>query len=130
MSKGNVELVRRCHAHFNATGEPCAELVTDGFTWQTAREDPDPAEHQGLEAVRGYFASWGEMFPGLQVQCDEYVPHGDKVLAWVRLVGPGRESGAGVDMEQAQVWTLREGKAVRVDEYFDRAEAKAAAGMT
>jgi ketosteroid isomerase-like protein len=32
-------------------------------------------------------------------------------------------------MEQAQVWTFRGGKAVRVEEYFDRSEGLAAAGL-
>ena len=49
------------------------------------------------------------------------------VLATVR--GRGKKSGVEAETEFAHVWTMRDGKAVRIAAYFDRAEALKAVGM-
>ncbi len=45
------------------------------------------------------------------------------------LVGRGRASGVGVERTWAYVWTVRDGGALRMEGYADRAEALAAAGL-
>jgi uncharacterized protein len=130
MSQENVEAVRRQHEHFNRTGEVLLTIYASDAEWMAAREDPDAAIHRGLEAIRGYFAQWVEMFEGIDFRAEELIDAGDKVFAWMRFSGKGTASGAPVEMEQAQVWTFREGKVVRVEEYFDRPEALEAAGLS
>ena len=56
--------------------------------------------------------------------------NGDKVFLWVRFSGHGKGSGAPVEMELAHVITMRDRKAARTVEYFDRAEALEAAGLS
>ncbi|MFN2616720.1 MAG: nuclear transport factor 2 family protein [Thermoleophilaceae bacterium] len=129
MSRENVEAVRRQHEHFSRTGEVLAETYHSDAEWTTAREDPDPATHRGLEAIRGYFAQWTGMFDGIDLRADELIDAGDKVFAWIRISGQGAASGTTTEMEQAQIWAFRDGKVVRVEEYFDRAEALEAAGL-
>jgi ketosteroid isomerase-like protein len=53
-----------------------------------------------------------------------------KFFVWVRFVGHGAGSGLPVEMEVAHVVTFRDGKIARVDEYYDRAEALEAAGLS
>ena len=130
MSRENVETVRRQHEHFSRTGEVMAEIYDPGVEWMAAREDPDAAVHQGLEAVRGYFAQWAGMFESIDLRADELIDAGDKVFAWIRVSGQGAASGATVELEQAQIWTFREGQVVRVEEYFDRVEALEAVGLS
>ncbi len=91
---------------------------------------PDSDTYRGLREIERLFDSWTAMFPGLRIGSDEYLEAGDQVFTWVRLIGTGGVSGAGVDMEQAQVWTFREGKVIRIEEYFDRAEGLEAAGLS
>jgi ketosteroid isomerase-like protein len=129
MSQENVEAVRRQQEHFNQSGEVLPEIYDSDAEWMAAREDPDAATHRGLEAIRGYFAQWTGMFEGIDFRAEELIDAGDKVFAWIRFSGKGITSGAPVEMEQAQIWTFREGKVVRVEEYFDRAEAVEAAGL-
>ena len=52
------------------------------------------------------------------------------MFLWVRFSGHGGGSGVPIDMQLAHVWTLRDGKAAGVVEYFDRAEALEAAGLS
>jgi hypothetical protein len=57
---------------------------------------------------------------------------GDRVVAFVRYSGRGRESGieiAGMGTD-AQVWTLRNGKALRVELYGGTSDALEAAGLS
>jgi ketosteroid isomerase-like protein len=129
MSRENVEAVRRQHEHFSRTGEVLPDIYDPDAEWMAAREDPDAATHRGLEAIRRYFVQWTGMFEGIDFRSEELIDAGDKVFAWIRFSGKGVTSGAPVEMEQAQVWTFRDGKVVRMEEYFDRAEALEAAGL-
>jgi ketosteroid isomerase-like protein len=129
MSEENVEAVRRQHEHFTRSGEVLPEIYHSNAEWVAAPEDPDAATHRGLEAIRGYFAQWTEMFEGIDLRAEELIDAGDKVFAWIRFSGTGSTSGAPVEMKQAQIWSFRDGKVERVEEYFDRAEALEAAGL-
>jgi ketosteroid isomerase-like protein len=130
MSQEYVEAVRRQHELYSRTGEVLAEIYDPNAEWAAAREDPDAETHRGLEAIRAYHLKWLDFFDDVELSSDEVIDAGDKVFAWIRFEGRGAGSGAPVQMEQAQVWTFREGKVVRVEEYFDRAEALVAAGLT
>jgi ketosteroid isomerase-like protein len=130
MSEENVEAVRRQHEHFRRTGEVLPEIYHSDVEWIAAREDPDAATHRGLEAIRRYFAQWTGMFKDIDFRTEELIDAGDQVFAWIRFSGKGITSGAPVEMEQAQILTFRDGKVVRVEEYFDRAEALEAAGLS
>jgi ketosteroid isomerase-like protein len=56
--------------------------------------------------------------------------NGDTVFLWVRFGGHGGESGVPMEMELAHVITMRDGRATRLVEYFDRAAALEAAGIS
>ena len=47
----------------------------------------------------------------------------------IKATPVARASGLDLDMQQAQIATVRGGKIVRTDEYFDRAEALASMGI-
>lgn len=124
-----LQLVRAFHSHFNRTGAPLAESLHPTIEWRAAREDPDAATHRGLKAVRRYFHQWTEMFDGMQIERLEEIECGHRVFVWVRFRGKGTMSGVEIELRMAQVWTVLDGKAVGVDEYFERAEGLAAAGV-
>jgi ketosteroid isomerase-like protein len=131
MSRENVEAVRRTHEVWNSGDlDAWIDCLHPEITWVTAREDPDTASHEGREAVRRFVESWLESFGAIRLECEEYLDAGDKVIAWVKLIGAGRASTAPVELEQAQVMTIRDGRPFRVEEYFDRAEALEAAGLS
>ena len=46
-----------------------------------------------------------------------------------RLIGRGKSSGAAVERTWAYVWTVKDGKALRMDGYDNRDEALEAAGL-
>ena len=94
------------------------------------REDPDHATHRGIEAIEKLFASWLEAYPDVRVHPVEARGNGNRVFVWVRFSGHGAESGIPLEMELAHVITLEGGRVRRLEEYFDRAEALQAAGLS
>jgi ketosteroid isomerase-like protein len=131
MSQQDVELVLDAYARFNA-GEKVPELWFwhEDAEYHAAAEDPDSAVHRGIDAIRRQFASWLDAYPDLKVEPIESKENGDTVFLWVRFSGHGGESGVPMEMELAHVITMRDGRATRLVEYFDRAEGLEAAGIS
>jgi ketosteroid isomerase-like protein len=131
MSRENLEFVLDGYARFNA-GERSAELwfYHEDAEYHAAREDPDSAVHRGIDAVRRQVASWVEAYPDLRVEPLEAREQGDMVFLWVRFIGHGAGSEVPMEMELAHVITMRDRRAERIVEYFDRAEALEAAGLS
>jgi ketosteroid isomerase-like protein len=132
MSQENVEIVRRFTEAFNARDldRHYVEFFDPEVEWQTAAEDPDAATHRGLQALKRYLEQWIESFDGMHADVEEYIDVGDdRVFTWSRFTGLGRTSGAPADWYLATIFTMRDGKVVRGEEYFDRNEALEAAGL-
>jgi ketosteroid isomerase-like protein len=129
MSQENVEALRRQLEQFNRTGEVLLEIYDSDAEWMVAREDPDAAPHRGMEAICGYFSQWTGMFERIDIRAEQVIDAGDKVFSWIRFSGKGITSGASVEMEFAYIWIFRDGKVVRVEEYFDRVDALEAVGL-
>jgi ketosteroid isomerase-like protein len=132
MSEANVEILRRGGEVFR-TGDLeryVNEFFDPEIEWRTSAEDPDAATHWGREAFKRYVEQWMESFDGLRTKTEEIIDIDDRVFTWTRWMGRGRASGVEADWHLAIVYTLRDGKVVRGEEYFDRAEALEAAGLS
>jgi ketosteroid isomerase-like protein len=132
MSRENVELIRRGVEALNARDleEHYIESFDPEVEWRTAAEDPDAATHRGLQAYKRYLEQWLESFDDLHADVQEYIDvDDDRVFTWIRYTGRGREGGVPADWYLAIIFTLRDGKVVRGEEYFDRNEALVAVGL-
>src|SRR5262249_35295017 len=74
------------------------------------------------------FRDWLEAWEGIEYRADELIDLGDNVLAMVSVSARGRTSGIEVEYETPQLWTIREGKVVRMRVFDDREEAMKVAG--
>ena len=128
-----MEVVRRGFEALNGRDldRHYAEFFDPDVEWQTSAEDPDAATHHGLPAYKRYLEQWLDSFEGLRADVEEYIDVGeDRVFTWIRYTGRGRGSGVPADWYLAIVFTLRDSKIVRGEEYFDRNEALEAAELT
>jgi ketosteroid isomerase-like protein len=126
MSQENVELVRR---GFEA-------WLRGDFDEALARLDPDivykPAQEeavQGLDAARASWERWQASWQGQEMTLEETIDAGNHVIQAILYRGRGRGSGIEVEGRFFQVLTIKDGKAVRWEEFSDRAEALEAAGL-
>ena len=116
MSQENVEIVRRFLA---LDVDEALTYAHPGIVWNPIEESPT----QGHDAVRASLARWKGEWDDYMLMPEEFVDRGDHVVATVRLRGRGRGSGVDVDARFYDVYTLRDGKIVRMDQFSERSEA-------
>jgi ketosteroid isomerase-like protein len=108
--------------------ERALEGLPDDFEW-VVPEHPEGAVRRGPEGVIEFFREWSEPFADLEVDWDLHEAGPDRALALIHMHGRGRESGVPVEMEFAQIWTFRDGAAIRMVLYNDPDEARRDAGL-
>ena len=136
MSEENVEITRRAFAEFTTGGwEACMGTYWDPeIVWNmTPTGIPGLGIYRGFDELRVFFEDWFSMFPFKEWEQDlEDVIDcgGPQVIALTRQRGHGSTSGADVELKYAQLIKFRNGRAVEVDVYVDRARALEAAGLS
>jgi hypothetical protein len=90
---------------------------------------PEGDVRRGPEGVTEFFLEWIEPFEGLVVDWDIQEVEAGRALALIEMRGRGRESGAPVEMQFAQLWTFSGRTAQRMVVYFDLDEARRDAGL-
>jgi ketosteroid isomerase-like protein len=131
MSRENVEAARRGFEALERGGvEAFLDFIDPEFETTTPPElTVEPATYKGREGLRHYFESFYEIMEEVRFEPEEFIDAGDQVVVPARLVARGRDTGIEAVQQLAMVWTIRDGKGLRVDTYATRAEALAAAGL-
>jgi ketosteroid isomerase-like protein len=133
MSQENVEIVRRLYEHW-ARGDfayagfydPEVEFARIG-----AEGGGVEGRWRGLEAIWAANLEWLRAFDDLRTEAERIIDLADdRVLVLSRQTARGKVSGAPIDHELGDLITLHDGKVVRCDLYWDRAEALEAAGLS
>jgi ketosteroid isomerase-like protein len=124
----NMEVVQQGYAHFNVGDlDWVLEHVDPEIVWEDAKLMPDARVYRGIEQVTKFLRSFERHWEEIRFEPDELREAGDSVLAFVRIVGTGRASGAKVDARLVHVWEMRDLKALHIRTFFDRDEAARAA---
>jgi ketosteroid isomerase-like protein len=137
VSKENVEIVRRVYeaaarrdaATVLALYDPEVELDPSrlgvaGFAGGVG------GVYRGHEGLRSFFREWHEAWGDIEYDFEELIDAGgEHVISVGTRRARGRASGAEVEGPFALVWTLREGKVVRVVWFLTRTKAVEAAGL-
>ena len=131
MSQENIDRLRRGYEAFARRDLDAAlEMMDPEIEAHDAPEAPDATVHHGREAVRRDWEQMFALFEDFTIDIEEVFDAGEELVVFLRLSGRGRESGAEVEARMAHVWTIREGRAIRLRQYLDRAEALAAVGLS
>jgi uncharacterized protein len=118
--------------HAFASGDTTAalELLDPNVEVAVFTNRPD-MNRQTYHGHAGFFENLGEMtdvFDDFRFEVREIAEQGDRLLATVRVTGRGRSSGVEIDSRLFHLWTLREGKATRLEIHNERELAEAALG--
>ena len=144
MSQQDVEIIRRIYAsmdlsapgsvsRFDGPDESIQGLIDPEIEWQGPREFPDLAETvHGYAGMARYGAKIAEALDDYRMVPERFIDAGgDHVLVFSREGGRGKSSGAEVLTHlTAHLWTLKDGKAVRMQSYWERADALEAVGLS
>ena len=131
MSQENVELIRQAIEAFNvgdveratATIAPECEYIPTGAVPGIG------GVYHGPEGFRRFLESfWGE-FDAPVAEIRDLIDAGDHVVAAQTFRGRGKQSGVETSWDLWQVWTLRDGKAIRGQGFTSESDALKAAGL-
>ena len=135
MSRENVEIVRRVY-EASARRDSAAVLalydpdvmidVTHGAVGEVAGR----TIHHGHEGLRTFFRAWYEAWDSVEPDLKDLLQAGERVVSIEITRGRGRASGIEVELQQYGVWTIRDGKIVRVVWFTTRDDALEAAGLS
>jgi ketosteroid isomerase-like protein len=103
--------------------------LDDDFEWVVPGHPEGDVVRHGRDGVIEFFREWFEPWDELAVDWALHRAGPESVLALIDMRGRGRESGVPTEMRFGQLWTFREGRAIRMVLYFDVDEARRAAGL-
>ena len=119
MSEENVEIVRRVY-ETAASGDTAALLALyhPEVEWDASRTQRGAMSGRvvrGRDAMRNWLRDWYEAWETVEDDLEELVEAGeDRVVSIMVQRGRGRRSGIDVEERLGTVWTIRDGKIVRV----------------
>ena len=121
MSEKNVETVRRVYEGVNARLEVPRELFDPDYEFDNTELWPDIGEVLGFDAAQEAMREYWETFEAYHVEIEEviYADEG-RVVDVVRDGGRMRGTDAEVWNRFFHVWTLRDGRIVRLSIHTDR----------
>jgi ketosteroid isomerase-like protein len=80
---------------------------------------------RGHQGVRAFLDSYLDAFECFHVQPERFFDAGDRIVVFCRMSGLGRGSGAAIKARPAHLWTMRGGKAVRLEVIPERERERA-----
>jgi ketosteroid isomerase-like protein len=85
---------------------------------------------KGADQALAALYEWLEVWEGYAIEFVEAVDApGDRVLQAIRQRATGAASGVPFEGDLFQVWQIRDGRPIRMEMFFDRNKALAAAGL-
>jgi ketosteroid isomerase-like protein len=130
MSQENVEVVQRSYEAYLRGDLDAALAPLDPEIEIYDHDVPDAGKYRGLDGLLRWQADWESSWESWRWDPEEFIEAGERVVAVLRVHATGRQSGVAVERTDAAVWTLRDGKCVRLDYYGSRAAALEAAGLS
>jgi ketosteroid isomerase-like protein len=100
------------------------------FEWMPLEASPIARAYRGHEQVRHYVEDWLSTFESVRLELEDPEQVGERVVAVVNGRARGRGSGLEIENRFCQVWTVRGGMAVAMEEHASREHALAALGST
>jgi ketosteroid isomerase-like protein len=129
VSDENIDIVRRGFETLNRGDfEGFLDLFHPDFVTETPPDLAlEPDRYVGPEGIRRWFESFYDAVDEVRFESDDYMAIADKVVVEARLIVRGRDSGIEAEQRMTQVWTMRDGSAMRLETFADREEALEAA---
>ena len=126
MSQENVKVVREAWDAYSGGDYDRIAAFHDPHIVVVTLED---GALYGNNAVLANYERWNEAWKGAETTLEEVIGLGDRVFVAARFHARGRASGVEVETRLYEVYTVRDSKVLRIDEYATRDEALEAAGL-
>jgi ketosteroid isomerase-like protein len=131
MSSENVEIVRQAFdALASADVERFIALAHRDFEAHVSPElSAEPDTYRGGEGIRRYVESFQEAFDDIRFDAERFTDVGDSVVVALRMSAKGKRTGILVEQRNAGVWTILDGRVLRVETYASVSDALQSVGL-
>ncbi|SIN67261.1 hypothetical protein SAMN02745824_1709 [Parasphingorhabdus marina DSM 22363] len=123
MASSSKELIERIYAAFAAGDiEAFTNALAVDVVWNEAENFPyaDRNPYRGIKQImEGVLSRTAEDWDGFSIQMNDIVDGGDRVVTMGRYSGMHKKTGKKLDAQAAHVWTVKDGKVVRFQQYID-----------
>jgi uncharacterized protein len=120
----NTGVVQQAYANFRKGDiESLLDLMSDTIEWELPELAgvPTAGKRQGRAGVADFFSKLGETQSMVKFEPREFVAQGDKVVVLGRYTWQVKSNRGEFTSDWAHVFTLKNGKIVRFQEYTDTA---------
>jgi ketosteroid isomerase-like protein len=129
----NIEIVRSIYAtrcwDIGVDAAPALVYISEDFEFVNDPEAAMPGTRHGHEGFASAMQSAADVLEHFRHEPLAYTACRDHVLVDIMLHARGRLGGVALSRPEWHVWTLRAGKAVRVQWFKDQAAARAFADL-
>jgi ketosteroid isomerase-like protein len=129
MTAADVETLERIYVEWARGNFSSFESFDPEVRTRWATEVPDLDGSVGIDGLADLLRSWSQAWESCRIEAESFHDGGDRVVALVRVHGRGSGSSIDVDMDNAHVWTMRDGRAISIRAYTDRGRALREAGL-
>lgn len=122
--RADIEEMRRAYeALSRGDVEKVLGIIDPEVEIRDRPEIPDPQTYRGHEGARAALQQSFDTFEALHFEPEQFFQIGNRIVVVIRMRGKGRESGVPVEDRIAHLWTLRDGRAWRLQVYSDPDQA-------
>lgn len=130
MSAAGIEALERIYAQWSQGNFWSFESFDEDVRARWATEVPDLGSSEGISGLADLLSEWLRAWQSCRIEAEEFHEAADeRIVAFVRVHARGSGSAIELDMENAHVWTLRDGQAVAIRAYTDRRRALREVGL-
>jgi ketosteroid isomerase-like protein len=130
MSRADIETLRIGYeAVSRGDWDAATRFAHPEFELHPADRVVNPGTYRGPEEVRRFFEDLFEPFEEVVIEPEEFFERGDQIAVFVLTRFRPTGSIAVVENRIGHLWTMREGKAMRLEIFPRREDALEAAGL-
>jgi uncharacterized protein len=128
VSSSATGLVRTLYTAINARDyETGFSLLSEDFEWVEPEQTLLSGRHRGFAEVRQAIEAQLEVWDEFRIEPEDFYEVGDRVAVPVRQRARGGSSGVELEIRIGHLWTVDEGKIVRLEVFPAREDARKAA---
>jgi uncharacterized protein len=132
MAVDRLQLIREGFEAWNAEDPQWVlDHMSPDVEWVAPERDPFPGTYRGLEGVQEFWTRWRNAVGQLNLTPEEMIDGGDHVVVVARRRARNEVTGLQISDKIAQVFSFdADDRCIRVQEFYDRGTALAAAGLS
>jgi uncharacterized protein len=130
MSQADIETLRAGYAAVSrGDWDEVFDQAHPDFELKTADRFTSPGTYRGVDDARQFLDDLFGAFEEVVIEPEEFFESGDRIAVLLTVRSRPKGSSAVVENRIGHVWTMRDGKAVRLEIFPEREKALEAAGL-